>query len=785
MLVCDLLRKFASSIKFNKTFSFFLTSELTSIELPEIESQRQNLIVSINNDKQQLLMLEDKILRLLFSSEGNILDDDELVETLNESKETSIIISSKIFENEKTEELITLEREKYRPLAAKGAVYFQIASSLAEIDPMYQVSLRYFTHIFCSTIREDAPKMSFEDRLNFLQRRVIRAIYLNICRGLFERHKLIYSFLLATAAQKHDKKLKEEEFDFLLRGALQMKDDGLSKPKELFKMSDKQWKYCVYLQNEFEVYENLTVDLNSKLSLKIKDQYFHLIDGDEESLIDWNDRLNSFQKLMLISIFKPEELMLAISYYIRDILGREFVESKATSIANVYEDMSMTVPLIFILSSGSDPMNSLQKFANEKDFSEKLQSISLGQGQGTAAEALLNKGRNTGQWIYLQNCHLATSWMPRLEAIVRDMTLGNVKIHPDFRLFLSSMPVKTFPVSVLQNSVKLTNEPPKSLKSNLMRSLMDLNEETFQIHILGNAWRKMIFGICMFHGVLLERKKFGSLGFNILYEFNDSDRECALKILELFIDREVRKDIKWRALEYINGEITYGGRVTDEWDQRCVRTILKIFACEQILDENYSYSESGIYKCPESSKLDDFKRYTSELPMREEPEIFGMHENANIVYETKEANFFLSTILESQAKMSSSQGSSSDKIVLDILQKIKISVAKSINVDNMNPILMKKDEKDRVYPLTTVLLQETERFNKLLKVVHGSLVDLEKGIKGLIVMSETLEAIFESFLLNQIPELWNKNGFLSTKSLASWVEDFIIRIEHIQVSRIE
>lgn len=745
-----------------------------------MEKQRNDLIVSINNDKQQLLMLEDKILRLLFSSEGNILDDDELVETLNESKETSIVIGSRLIDTEKTEELITLEREKYRPLAAKGAVLFFVASSLSEMDPMYQVSLRYFTHIFCSVIEEEAPKMTFEDRLSFLQRREIRAIYLNICRGLFERHKLIYSFLLATATQKHDQKLTEDELDFFLRGALQVKE--LPKPKELSKMPDKQWNNCLFLQEEFKEFQNFTTDLNTNLELNIKGQSFHVTEeSNEEPSNDWNRALNSFQKLMVISIFKPEELMLAVSCYIRDILGREFVESKATSIAAVFEDMSPAMPLIFILSSGSDPMSSLQKFGNEKDFTEKLHSISLGQGQGGAAEALITKGRNTGQWIYLQNCHLATSWMPRMEAIVRDMTLGNMKIHPDFRLFLSSMPVKTFPVSVLQNSVKLTNEPPKGLKSNLMRSLMDLSEETFEIHILSNAWRKMIFGLCMFHGVLVERKKFGSLGFNILYEFNDSDRECALKTLGLFVDREVRKEIPWRALEYINGDITYGGRVTDEFDMRCVRTVLKLFAREDILDEDYAYSESGTYKCPESPKLDDFKRYVSALPMREAPEVFHLHENANIVYETKEANFFLKTIIESQTKMSSSQGGASDKIVADIVHRIKNTIVKSINLDNMNPVHMKLDEKGRVFPLTTVLLQESERFNKLLKVVHSSLNDLEKGIKGLMVMSDTLEAIFESFLLNQIPDLWNKNGFLSTKCLGSWIDDFIIRIEHVQV----
>lgn len=61
-------------------------SDIVAIELPALEKQRNDLIVNINTDKQQLLSLEDKVLKLLFHSKGNILDDEELVETLNDAK---------------------------------------------------------------------------------------------------------------------------------------------------------------------------------------------------------------------------------------------------------------------------------------------------------------------------------------------------------------------------------------------------------------------------------------------------------------------------------------------------------------------------------------------------------------------------------------------------------------------------------------------------------------------------------------------------------------------------
>lgn len=113
-------------------------------------------------------------------------------------------------------------------------------------------------------------------------------------------------------------------------------------------------------------------------------------------------------------------------------------------------------------------------------FGEKYQSISLGQGQGPIAENLLRKGKETGNWVFLQNCHLATSWMNNMEKLIIEIIQESDGVNDNFRLFLSSMPSKSFPVSVLQNSMKVTNEPPKGLKANIKRAFFDLNEDFFE-----------------------------------------------------------------------------------------------------------------------------------------------------------------------------------------------------------------------------------------------------------------------------------------------------------------
>lgn len=131
---------------FFKTFNV-LFRDVVRLERPELETQRTELIVRINDDKMQLKNIEDKILRMLYQSEGNILDDEELIEALNESKETSAIIAARLIEAESTELKISIAREKYRSVATRGSVLYFVVAQLSEIDPMYQFSLKYFNQV--------------------------------------------------------------------------------------------------------------------------------------------------------------------------------------------------------------------------------------------------------------------------------------------------------------------------------------------------------------------------------------------------------------------------------------------------------------------------------------------------------------------------------------------------------------------------------------------------------------------------------------------------------------
>jgi len=168
---------------------------------------------------------------------------------------------------------------------------------------------------------------------------------------------------------------------------------------------------------------------------------------------------------------------------------------------SIYVDTDNLTPLVFILSTGADPTEELYKFARDKGLADSLDTISLGQGQTEKALNLIRDSSLTGKWVLLQNCHLSQEFMPHLEGAV--LGLPEIEdIHPEFRLYLTSTPVDFFPVSVLQNGVKLTTEPPRGLKANITRSFAEMTDDWLNDCKKPDTYRKMIFAVSFFHAIV-------------------------------------------------------------------------------------------------------------------------------------------------------------------------------------------------------------------------------------------------------------------------------------------
>lgn len=231
----------------------------------------------------------------------------------------------------------------------------------------------------------------------------------------------------------------------------------------------------------------------------------------------------------------------------------------------------------------------------------------------------------------------------------------NDDIHEDFRLFLTSMPAPFFPVAVLQNGVKLTTEPPRGIKANLKRTYAGFTDNFLDDCKKPDIWRKLLFGLSFFHAIIQERRKFGPLGWNKSYEFNDSDLDTSYVMLRLFLNDQ--EEIPWDALVFVTGHINYGGRVTDDWDRRCLLTTLQKYYCTDIVDDNsYLFSDSGSYFAPPFGNIESYRQYIETLPMHDSPEVFGLHENANITYQQQETDNMMNTIVDIQPRIGGGSG---------------------------------------------------------------------------------------------------------------------------------
>ena len=114
-------------------------------------------------------------------------------------------------------------------------------------------------------------------------------------------------------------------------------------------------------------------------------------------------------------------------------------------------------------------------------------------------------------------------------------------------------------------------------------------------------------------------------------------------MLKIFLDEQ--DDVPWEALVYVTGIINYGGRVTDDQDRRCLITTLEKYYCQDNLTDDYFYSESEIYRAPAYGTAQSYRDYITQLPGEDSPEVFGLHENANIAYQRAESDVMVEKVL--------------------------------------------------------------------------------------------------------------------------------------------
>jgi dynein heavy chain len=340
--------------------------------------------------------------------------------------------------------------------------------------------------------------------------------------------------------------------------------------------------------------------------------------------------------------------------------------------------------------------------------------------------------------------------------------------HPDFRVFLTAEPSGLIPIGVLQRSIKLTSEPPTGIQANVLRALANFSSEPWEQNMpKPNDYRAIMFAMCWFHAVVIERKKFGAQGWNRVYPFNVGDLTTCLQVTSNFI--EDRPKVPWEDLRYVFGEIMYGGHITDDWDRVLCMAYLQSYIVPDCL-EGLELTPGFPNPAP-MSYVEYVQLVQSEAFPAESPVLYGLHPNAEINFRTTQADVLFRTINELQPKENAAAGAMSREDA--IRAKVQEILDHLPELHSMGE-LAERLEEDRT-PQQHVFYQECERMNFLTVCVRESLLELKLGLEGALSISPAMQLLADELFMDKVPAVWQRVSFMSLRPLPSWFENFNVR----------
>nr|XP_040125391.1 dynein heavy chain 9, axonemal isoform X7 [Ictidomys tridecemlineatus] len=747
-----------------------LLAAVVSMERPDLEQLKSDLTKQQNGFKITLKTLEDNLLSRLSSASGNFLGETALVENLEITKQTAAEVERKVQEARVTEVKINEAREHYRPAAAQASLLYFIMNDLSKIHPMYQFSLKAFRIVFQKAVEKAAPGESLKERVTNLIDNITFSVYQYTTRGLFECDKLTYLAQLTFQILLMNQEISAAELDFLLRSPAQT---GTPSPVEF--LSHQAWGGVKALSS-MEEFSNLDRDIEG--SAKSWKKFVESECPEKEKFPqEWKNK-TALQRLCMMRAMRPDRMTYAMRDFVEEKLGSKYVMGRALDFATSFEESGPATPMFFILSPGVDPLKDVENQGKKLGYTfnnRNFHNVSLGQGQEIVAEAALDLAAKKGHWVILQNIHLVAKWLSTLEKKLEEHSNDS---HPEFRVFISAEPAPSpeghiIPQGILENSIKITNEPPTGMQANLHKALDNFTQDTLEMCSRETEFKSILFALCYFHAVVAERRKFGPQGWNRSYPFNTGDLTISVNVLYNFLEANAK--VPYDDLRYLFGEIMYGGHITDDWDRRLCRTYLEEFIKPEML-EGELYLAPG-FPLPNNLDYNGYHQYIdAELPA-ESPYLYGLHPNAEIGFLTQTSEKLFRTVLELQPRDSQAgdgAGATREEKVKILLEEILERVTDEFNI----PELMAKVEERT--PYIVVAFQECERMNLLTREIQRSLRELDLGLKGELTMTGDMENLQNALYLDMVPEPWARRAYPSTAGLAAWFLDLLNRIKELE-----
>ncbi|XP_071126281.1 cytoplasmic dynein 2 heavy chain 1-like isoform X2 [Mytilus edulis] len=713
-------------------------------EKPELEVRKTDLLRTEEDLKIQLAKMEESLLEELASAKGNILENKELLDSLNKTKASSITIADSLSESVRLQASLDQERNTYLPLAESGSKLYFVISDLAKINNMYRFSLAAFLRLFNRALTAKQDGAGTDHRIKALSQRLKMLVYEYVCRSLFKADRLMFAMHMVHGTRPELFQENEwEHFTGML--VADVKSDG-QRGAPSWVDQERGQAVANFRSNFSQLYSIFNFDDSSMWS-----NFSRSSECENEFPSAIEKKTSLFQQLLVVQAFRPDRLQTAMGHFACKALGMQELSPPSVNLKKLFESETIpSEPILIVISPGADPSQELQDLATSTIGSDKYHQVAMGQGQADIAMQLLRECSQNGEWLCLKNLHLVTAWLPQLEK-----EINTLKQHEDFRLWMTAEVHPKFPTILLQSSLKVTYEAPPGLKRNLMRTYESWSPE--YVSKTGNVVRSQaLFALAWFHAVVQERRMYIPQGWTKFYEFSLSDLRAGADI----IDRLCKSgsEVQWQFVHGLYEFAIYGGRVDNPFDLRVMVSYLKQFFDGSVLSSQSRNKRLGALKLPSSTNYRDYIDAIEELPEFDKPSYFGLPENIE-----RSAQRIVSSQVISQLKVlqrADVKASKFDKEVwanelgpvLNLWKKLN-SGANVIQARVSPP----SDKTGQELPVVSFIKLEYYNAIKLVQSIHQSLASLSKIIRGTMLLTSEAQKLAAALLHQETPLTWLSN----------------------------
>ena len=725
------------------TTSAGLTGQLLGkalhVEKPELEQRKSELLKQEEDLKIQISNLEDALLDQLSASSGNILENKELLDSLNQTKTKSANIETSLKESVTLQANLEKEGNTYLPIAEFASKFFFVIKELSKINIMYQFSQSSFVALYEKTLSSSASKN--ENRIKDLMRSLLHIVYEYITRSLFKEDRLMFALHLAHG-MFGDLFLPNEWELFtgmLIDGNSQ--ESSSSVPDWI---GEERKPDTSKLVKSFpDIARALELDNQNSWASFMKQE-----DCEQEFPGHVSKKISLFQQLLTIQALRPDRLQSAMEFFALKVLGLKELSPPALTLKSILKETIAEEPVLMLISPGTDPSQELRDLASK--VRQTLHEVALGQGQAEAAVEKLRDSMKHGQWLILKNLHLMTFWIPILSKEIQ-----STKPHEDFRLWLTAEPHPKFPSLLSESCLKITYESPPGIKRNLQTTINTWSNDVFNRD--NNVIRaQTLFSLAWFHAIVQERRTFIPQGWASNYEFSDGDLRSGLEVIEnLFETKD--SSIDWNFIHGLFKNAIYGGRVDNVYDLRILDSYLEeIFNNDVIGGTNRNKKDiaPGI-EVPRSTSYQDYVEEVHKMPDEDKPIYFGLPANINRSHQRNVSSQVISKL--KLLMISFGVASRFDREKWQAELSPILNLWKKLNQgSSMLQLKLQFPQGDPSNPIKSFV--QLEQFNgvSLLQNIHKSLAGLSKVIRGSSLLDEKVSKLAASLLQQETPAIWHK-----------------------------